>query len=500
MKLQLHTAALVLTLSSQAFATDFVVSTGQSIQAAIDAAAAGDRILVDAGTYVELLDLHGKAIEVIGVSGAQATVLDADLMGTAVRMLDGEGPDTVLRGFTVTRGSGGLNPGGIWTNGTPTIEDCVITFNSGRQGGGVRGNAHLTGCTIANNTSSLNHGGGLYGAPVLTDCIVASNTCTGSRGGGLYITGGNAALTRCEITENGAVLAGGRGGGIYLGPNASLVAEHCTVARNLVAGGVFGSYGGGAFIASGSAMFRACTIVDNTLATGNQAGGGVYGQASLVDCIVRGNTANQLEQPGSVTYSNIADSQPGIGNINADPLFWDAPNGDYHLRSGSPCIDAGDPASPLDPDGSRADIGTLPFDPSWPLPVHFCTANPNSTGSPASMGYTGTYGVAQNDLVLTAKDCAANQFGLFFLGADESQVPLGDGILCIASPQYRMPVVSTSPGGMASYAVDLTNLLAGTPSITAGSSWGFQFWFRDQNGPLGQGSNLSDGLRIVFTP
>jgi hypothetical protein len=53
-----------------------------------------------------------------------------------------------------------------------------------------------------------------------------------------------------------------------------------------------------------------------------------------------------------------------VGNINADPLFADAPNGDYHLLWGSPCIDTGAPNSPLDPGGSRADMGARPFDPT----------------------------------------------------------------------------------------------------------------------------------------
>ncbi len=35
--------------------------------------------------------------------------------------------------------------------------------------------------------------------------------------------------------------------------------------------------------------------------------------------------------------------------------------GDYHLQAGSPCIDAGDPNSPLDPDSTVADIGAFCF-------------------------------------------------------------------------------------------------------------------------------------------
>lgn len=40
-----------------------------------------------------------------------------------------------------------------------------------------------------------------------------------------------------------------------------------------------------------------------------------------------------------VNYSDLQGSWDGIGSIDADPLFVDPANGDYHLQSGSPCID-----------------------------------------------------------------------------------------------------------------------------------------------------------------
>jgi hypothetical protein len=52
----------------------------------------------------------------------------------------------------------------------------------------------------------------------------------------------------------------------------------------------------------------------------------------------------------------------GTGNIDADPLFVDPVNGDFHLQPGSPCIDTGDPNSALDPDGTPADMGAYYFD------------------------------------------------------------------------------------------------------------------------------------------
>ena len=48
-------------------------------------------------------------------------------------------------------------------------------------------------------------------------------------------------------------------------------------------------------------------------------------------------------------------------NIVEDPHFFDEENDDFHLRGDSPCIDAGDPDSEPDQDGTRADIGSFFF-------------------------------------------------------------------------------------------------------------------------------------------
>ena len=66
----------------------------------------------------------------------------------------------------------------------------------------------------------------------------------------------------------------------------------------------------------------------------------------------------------TITYTDVQGGWPGQGNIDADPLFADPDNGDYHLKSQagrwdltsqswladdvtSPCIDAGDPTTPI---------------------------------------------------------------------------------------------------------------------------------------------------------
>jgi hypothetical protein len=68
--------------------------------------------------------------------------------------------------------------------------------------------------------------------------------------------------------------------------------------------------------------------------------------------------------PNNAALAAVILASPGV--TTNSPLFADQVAGDYHLQSGSPCIDAGDPASPLDPDGSRIDVGFYTFYPPPP--------------------------------------------------------------------------------------------------------------------------------------
>lgn len=49
----------------------------------------------------------------------------------------------------------------------------------------------------------------------------------------------------------------------------------------------------------------------------------------------------------------------GEGNIFGDPKFVNTALGDFSLQQGSPAINSGNPLSPLDPDGSRTDMGAF---------------------------------------------------------------------------------------------------------------------------------------------
>jgi hypothetical protein len=63
---------------------------------------------------------------------------------------------------------------------------------------------------------------------------------------------------------------------------------------------------------------------------------------------------------GTFLESNYSGINPGSHNINADPQFVDASNGNYHLNSFSTAINAGDPSDAFkDVNGTRNDLGAF---------------------------------------------------------------------------------------------------------------------------------------------
>ena len=136
------------------------------------------------------------------------------------------------------------------------------------------------------------------------------------------------------------------------------------------------------------------------------------------------------------------------------------------------------------------------------LGSNYCTAEVNSTGQAASMGAIGSDQVSDNNLTLTASNLPSNQFALvavaplqdFFPGANGTS----NGNLCLDFASIgRMGVVSSGASGEFQFSVDLTAIPqgAGTVSTTAGQTWNFQAWYRDQ---VGLGSNFTDGISITF--
>jgi hypothetical protein len=101
----------------------------------------------------------------------------------------------------------------------------------------------------------------------------------------------------------------------------------------------------------------------------------------------------------------------------------------------------------------------------------------------------GSASLGANDLELYAFGCPAHKLGIFIYGTDATQVPLGNGYRCIASPFYRLGATTSDEFGDASLLVDFTRhpANAGPGAIRIGSTQRFQLWFRDP--PAGGGAD-----------
>ena len=125
----------------------------------------------------------------------------------------------------------------------------------------------------------------------------------------------------------------------------------------------------------------------------------------------------------------------------------------------------------------------------------YCTASPNSTGFGASMGSFGSTSISSNNFVLATSGLPANQPSLYFYGQGQTNVPFGNGRLCINGLVVRLPVIYTGNGSI-QFPINFNNLPA-LGQIHSGSTWNFQNWYRDPQGG-GSAFNLTDGLRATF--
>lgn len=150
-------------------------------------------------------------------------------------------------------------------------------------------------------------------------------------------------------------------------------------------------------------------------------------------------------------------------------------------------------------DPSLRILGDATCDP----PTSYCTPSVNSTGKPALIGSRGTTSIAAADFALEVQQAVPGQNGIFFYGGGQAALPFGEGTLCVSAGGkgiFRLlPVQSVDPNGYAQLLLDYANPPVPAALITAGSTWYFQFWYRDPSGGPA-GFNLSDGLAAQFCP
>ena len=238
-----------------------------------------------------------------------------------------------LRSGVKVLGSGAGNDPAVHAiiDGSGLFETVVRAEN-------VDSSAQLDGFKITNGYGWMLGGGGMYNyqsSPTVTNCIFSGNEAEES-GGGMYNLNSSPIVINCLFSGNQSWQ---HGAGMYNAQSPATVIN-CTFSGNTASGS-----GGGMFNASSTATVTNSVFWENTAYQGNE----VFNVSSFP----------------AVTYCDIqlpSGTYEGTGNINADPLFIDPANGNFHLQSGSPCIDAGDNTAV--PPGVTSDIagGTRFFD------------------------------------------------------------------------------------------------------------------------------------------
>jgi len=301
-------------------ATIHVPADQPTIQAGIDAAAAGDTVLVANGIYRgegnRDIDFQGKAITVTSEGGANACIIDCggiaeNQFHTGFIFHQHETDTSVLQGFTIRNGNmatGSATFGGAiyCRTASPRIAWNIITGNQADDGGAIycgygaaptivgniiNGNRAYSGAGIhcgnnssphiALNTISGNRaseywngiGGGIYCAATSVPTIVG-NRIVGNvandhyefpgRGGGIYcISNLPGEISQNEIRGNSA----GLGGGIYI------ASERSELVNNVFIGNVAGPGGALLFEEGGTHTVNSCTFFANS---GSQGGAICY--------------------------------------------------------------------------------------------------------------------------------------------------------------------------------------------------------------------------------
>ena len=300
---------------SPAFPYSSWVNAATNIQDAINAAVAGNTVLVTNGVYgvgttpddqaYDNRVLINKAITVRSVNGPSFTTIIGGSSIRCVWMTNG----ALLAGFTLTNGnvtsfgggvyaassqvvisncwitgSRGINAGGVYRG---TLYDCTLTNNYATGDGGGGYSNTLYRCTLIGNTSDGFGGGLSYG--ILSSCLLISNKTTqfSSDGGGANAS----TLTHCTLLGNNAF----NGGGVV---NSTL--DNCALSNNTAR-----SYGGGGI----SSTLSACTLFGNK----SQKDGGGAHTCTLTNCTLSNNTAGTSFSGGGA-YSSTLDNCLVISN------------------------------------------------------------------------------------------------------------------------------------------------------------------------------------------
>ncbi len=228
--------------------------------------------------------------------------------------------------------------------------------------------------SIINNIIENNYGGGIV-AMTNADLVAGSisiidNTIIGNMGRGVRTGswGGGTEIKGNTISRNTSLE---KGGGVYASSFEEVGGGDITFVNNLITENSSVEGGGIYSMTRGMGGAGAISLINNTITEnlGSDFGGGVFMEYptddgwNLYNNIIWGNSApvggdifmkidpDDLYWIESRGFNNDYSALDGIwtawgDNIHSNPRFQDPGNGDFHLKSTSPCIDAGTNLAP----------------------------------------------------------------------------------------------------------------------------------------------------------
>jgi parallel beta-helix repeat protein len=347
-----------------------------TIQKGIDHGQDGDTVLVQPDTYKENINFYGRNVVLASLfltTGDTAyistTIIDGNQSGSVVIFSSGEDSTAKIVGLTIRNGHD-CNGGGIYcSHSSPTISHNLIVGNSSEGsyfdgGGGVYcfGSSPIIRNNRISGNSARPNGGGVYcrdgSRPLIVGNLITGNSVhgpggTGARGGGIGCTRSCPRIANNTITGNSASYYGG---GI-----SCWYDSNCSIVNNIICGNRAMLNGGGIHCNSDSSPTITNTTISENRATGR--GGGICchwdSTPTITNTILWGDSSSTNAEiyvrssTTIVTYCDVQGGWTGEGNIDADPLFCDPEDSDFHLQDSigcghslfSPCIDAGHPDS-----------------------------------------------------------------------------------------------------------------------------------------------------------